>query len=188
MSENRTRDDLVALTAIVMDAPPAELAAQLATQLDVDQFIDNFAVEMVAALWDNYAIVAWNYYLYHVPGGRFVMLTHGVNWPYWVADMDPFNLHTDPWNADAPPGFLCERITAVPALDAQFRAAVTRVARDAFDVPALLARIDRAEAMLHSVPLTGGAAADVARFDAELARARAFVRDRKAYLTTRLGL
>lgn len=190
VSENRTRDDLVALTAVVMDAPPAQLAAQLAPLLDLDQFITNYAVEMVAALWDNYALVAWNYYLYHVPGGRFVILTHAVNWPYWHADMDPFDIHTDPWNTggSAPPGFLCDRVNAVPALDAQFRAEVTRVARDAFDVPALQARIDAAVTALHSRPLTGASADDLASIDAHLAELRAFVTDRKAYLTTRLGL
>jgi len=188
VSENRTRDDLSALTAIVTETPDAQLAAQLATQLDLDGFLDNFAVEMVAVLWDNYAYVAWNYYLYHVPGGRFVMLTHGVNWPYWHAEMDPFDLEADPWGGDQPPGFLCSRILAVPALEARFRAAVTRVARDAFDVPALLARIDRAEATMHSRALTGASATDLAAFDEQLDLARDFVRDRKAYLTTRLGL
>lgn len=188
VSENRTREDLTALTDIVMDTPDGELAAALATQLDVDAFIDNYAVEMVAALWDNYAIVAWNFYLYHVPGGRFVMLTHGVNWPYWHADMDPFDIHTDPWNADAPPGFLCDRVNDVPALDAQFRAALVRVARDAFDVPALTARIDRAATMMHSRPLTGASAAELTAFDAHAEEARSFLRDRKAYLTTRLSL
>lgn len=188
VEEMRNRDDLTALHAVVMNAPAAELATQLAVHLDVNQFIDNYAVEMVAALWDNYALVAWNYYLYHVPGGRFVILTHGVNWPYWHADMDPFDIHTDPWNADAPPGFLCDRINQVPALDAQRRAAVTRVARDAFDVTALIARIDRAAAMMHSRAVTGNSAGDRAAFDARVEEARAFVRERKAYLVTRLGL
>ncbi|HRC57798.1 MAG TPA: hypothetical protein PKU97_17805, partial [Kofleriaceae bacterium] len=87
-----------------------------------------------------------------------------------------------------PPGRLCERIDAIPALAAQFSTALKRVARDAFDVPTLLARIDRAAATLHSRPLTGASAADLAGFDAEVGKVRTFVRNRKAYLTTRLGL
>ncbi|MBK7538119.1 MAG: CotH kinase family protein [Myxococcales bacterium] len=198
VSEGRTRDDLTALTAVVMNTPDAQFATQLAAHLDVERFIDNYAVEMVAALWDNYAFVAWNFYLYHVPNGRFVMLTHGINWPCcnisgapnWKADLDPLNIHSDPWQAGPgfPPGRLCERIDAIPALAAQFSTALKRVARDAFDVPTLLARIDRAAATLHSRPLTGASAADLAGFDAEVGKVRTFVRNRKAYLTTRLGL
>lgn len=188
VEDQRSRDDLEALTAVVMTAPDAELAARLADLLDVDRFLTNYAVEMVAALWDNYAIVAWNFYLYHVPGGRFVMLTHGVNWPYWHADMDPFDIHVNPWNTADPPGYLCDRVDRIPALAARFRAELVRVARDAWDVDVLLARIDRAAATLHARPLTGASAADLADFDDELAVARAFVRDRKAYLRTRLGL
>lgn len=183
VSENRTRDDLTALHAVVMNAPAAQLEAQLEPLLDVDQFITNYAVEVVANLWDNYAIVAWNYYLYHVPGGRFVMLTHGVNWPYFVAEMDPFDLYLYPWGPNMdPPGYLCERIRAVPALDARFRAEVARVADVAFDVAALQARVDRADAALHSRALTGASAEDLATFEQALPSVRNFVDDRKAYL------
>lgn len=190
VSEGRSRADLEALTAVVMDTPDAQLEAALAAQLDLDRFLTNYAVEMVADLWDNYALVAWNFYLYHVPGGRFVLLTHGVNWPYFHADMDPFDIHTDPWNTGGadPPGFLCDRVNTVPALAARYRAELVRVARDAWDVPTLTARIDRVVATVHSRPLTGAAADDLARFDAAVAEARQFVIDRKAYLTTRLGL
>ncbi|MEZ4401040.1 MAG: CotH kinase family protein [Kofleriaceae bacterium] len=188
VSEGRTREDLVALTDVVMTTPDAELAAALEPVLDVDAFLTNYAVEMAAALWDNYAIVAWNFYLFHRADGRFVLLTHGVNWPYWHADMDPFDIHTDPWNAAAPPGYLCDRINQIPALAARYRAALVRVTRDAFDVPALTARIDQVKATLHSRPLAGASLDDLARFDAAVPTAEAFVRDRKAYLVARLGL
>ena len=188
VEDQRSRDDLEALTAVVMDTPDAQLAARLAERLDVDRFLTSYAVEMVAALWDNYALVAWNFYLYHVPGGRFVLLTHGVNWPYWHADMDPFDIHTDPWGTGDPPGYLCARVDRVPALAARYRDELIRVARDAWDVDALLARIDRAAAALHARPLTGASADDLADFDEQLPVARAFVRERKAYLRTRLGL
>lgn len=187
VSEMRTRDDLEALTRVVMDTPDAQLADALAPLLDVDRFITAFAVEMAAVLWDNYAIVAWNFYLYHVPGGRFVLLTHGVNWPLWRADYDPFDLAQDPWGTGDPPGYLCVRLRRIPALDARFRAELTRVARDAWDVDALLARVDRAHATLHSRPLTGRAAADLAAHDAIVDDVRGFVRDRRAYLAGRLG-
>lgn len=188
VSEMRTRDDLTALHAVVMNSSDAQLPAALETQLDVDQFITNFAVEEVAVLWDNYAVVAWNYYLYHVPGGRFVILTHGVNWPYYVADFDPFDLYQYPWGPNNdPPGYLCVRLLAIPAYAAQYRAELTRVARDAWDVDVLLARIDRATATLHSRPLTGTSLENLGRHEAELTTVRNFVRDRRTYLANLLG-
>lgn len=198
VSEGRNRNDLTALHAIVMNTSNADLPTQLATMLDVDRFIDNYAVEMVASLWDNYAIVAWNYYLYHIPGGRFVMLTHGVNWPCcnisgppnWKSDLDPLNIHTDPWQAGSgyPPGYLCQRVDDIPALASKFQTAVRRVAKDSFDVPTLTARANRVYATLHSKTLTGESAAQRAEFDTQIVNVRTYLRDRKAYLTTRLGL
>jgi hypothetical protein len=188
VEDGRSRADLEALTAVVMDTPDAQLEAALAQHLDVDRFLTNYAVEMVAALWDNYAIVAWNFYLYHVPGGRFVVLTHGVNWPYFHADMDPFDIHFNPWNTSDPPGFLCDRVNDVPALAARYRAELERVARDAWDVPTLQARIDAVDAALHARPLTGASLENLGRFEGAVAEARAFVTARKAYLTTLLGL
>jgi spore coat protein CotH len=188
--EMRSRADLEALTAIVIDEPAATLATALATRMDVDQFITNYAIEVVGAHWDSYAYAAWNYYLYdRPPDQRFVILPHGINWPYWVADLDPFDLYVYPWGKSTPPGFLCERLRAVPALDAQFRAEVARVADVGWDVGVLDARIARVTATLHAAPAPDPAfAADLATHDAGVADAHAFVADRKAYLAGLLGL
>jgi hypothetical protein len=189
LEEMRSRADLEALTAIVIDEPAATLATALATRMDVDQFITNYAIEVVGAHWDSYAYAAWNYYLYDRPSDqRFVILPHGINWPYWVADLDPFDLYVYPWGKSTPPGFLCERLRGVPALDAQFRAEVTRVADVGWDVGVLDARIARVTATLHADPPPDAAfAADLATHDAGVAAAHAFVADRKAYLQGLLG-
>lgn len=198
VEDMRSRADLTALTNVVMNTPNDQLAAQLAPLIDLDQFIKNYAVEMVASLWDNYAIVAWNYYFYHVPGGKFVILTNGVNWPCcnpsgppnWKSDMDPYNIHADPWQAGPgfPPGRLCDKVNNIPALKAKFDADLRSVARDAFDVATLLMRADRVATTLRSRPLTGRSATDLASFNAQLENVKKYVRDRKAYLTTRLAL
>jgi hypothetical protein len=190
VEEGRTRDDLEALTAIVMDTPDAELAAALEARLDVEQFIQNFAVEMVSANWDNYAYAAWNYYLYDRPSdGRFVILVHGLNWPYWMSGLDPFDLYAYPWGMSTPPGYLCERMIMVPELETRFRDAVTAVARDAWDVAVLDGIVTRVEGVLHSRPLPAGRAMDdLAGFDDHVGEAHAFVADRKAYLDALLGL
>jgi hypothetical protein len=166
---------------VVMDVADEELADALPAHLDVDQFITNYAVEVVAALWDNYAYVAWNYYFYHVPGGRFVILTHGVNWPYWHADLDPFDLYAYPWG-DYPPGYLCERLRAVDAWDAQFHDEVTRVARDGWDADVLSARLAQLDETLHARALSGASADDLDGFEAVQGEAQAFIVERRAYL------
>jgi hypothetical protein len=188
--EMRSRADLEALTDVVMNSDDADLAAALEARLDVDQFLVNFAVEMGGALWDNYAYAAWNFYLYDVPAdGRFVMLTHGLNWPYWHADLDPFDLYAYPWGPSTPPGYLCERIMRIPALETRYREALRAVARDAWDVAALEARVAQAEAALHSRSFSGGRSADdVDGFDAQVGDAYAFIRERKTYLSGLLGL
>ena len=183
-TEGRSRADLEALTAVVDGSPDGELAADLAPLLDVDQFIVNYAVEVVALHWDSYAYAAWNYYFYHRPDtDRIVILPHGVNWPYWHAEIDPFDLYVYPWGGDTPPGQLCERLRDVPALDARFHDVVADVATTGWDVPTLLQRIDTVETTLHSVAAESGRwADDLAAFDANVDDARDFVRDRKTYL------
>lgn len=190
VSEMRSRADLEALTTIVLDEPDATFATSLAAHLDVDEFLTNYAVEVVAAHWDSYAYAAWNYYFYDVPtDNRFVILAHGVNWPYWVADLDPFDLYVYPWGPDTPPGQLCERIRGVPALDAAFHAEVARVADVAWDTTDLDARIAQVTQTLHSRTVDAPAFADdLAGFDAHVGDASAFVADRKAYLVQLLGL
>lgn len=187
VEEGRSRADLEALTAVVDDAATGDLAAALAPLIDVDQFIVNYAVEVVALHWDSYAYAAWNYYLYHRPDtDKFVILPHGVNWPYWHADVDPYDLYVYPWGDGTPPGQLCERLRDVPTLDAAFHDAVENVTAVGWDVPTLLGRIDQVETVLHSVPAAGGRwADDLADFDANVDDARAFVRDRKTYLDAR---
>jgi len=189
VQEMRSRADLEALTAIVTDEPDATLAAALATRLDLDEFITNYAVEVVGAHWDSYAYAAWNFYLYDHPGdGRFVILPHGLNWPYWVADLDPFDLYVYPWGPGTPPGSLCVRLRAVPALDAAFRAEVRRVADVGWDTTVLDARIAQVTSILHASAITDPAFTDqLADFDAHVDEASAFVRDRKSYLRGALG-
>lgn len=189
VAEMRSRTDLEALTTIVLDEPDATFAAALATRMNVEEFITNYAVEVVAAHWDSYAYAAWNYYFYDLPAdGRFVILPHGVNWPYWVSDLDPFDLYVYPWGPDTPPGQLCERIRAVPALDAAFHAEVARVADVAWDTTVLDARIAQVTQTLHSRTVDDPAVtADLAGFDTHVGDASAFVADRKAYLAQLLG-
>jgi spore coat protein CotH len=184
VEEMRSRADLEALTDVVMDSPDVDFTADVEALVDLDQFILDAAIEAVTNAWDGYLWVAWNFYLYHRPDtGRFVFLPHGANWPYWVADMDPFDLAQDPWGTGDPPGRLAVRVTEIPALEQRYRDAIADVTATAFDVDAIGARLDQIEAVLHSTTSDAAAvAADLASFDDSIGELRDFVVARKAYL------
>lgn len=187
IEDGRTRDDLIALTTAVLEATPESLDADISPYLDVDQLIDTIALDMAFCLWDGYAIAAWNYYLYHVPesvpdGGRFVLLPHGADWPYFEADVDPMNVDFRPWGAEYPAGILGVRLSTGPFVD-RYSAALKNVRDVAFDTAVLGARIDEIDAVVHTADASEPVIADaLASFDDEVDTARAFVLDRKAFL------
>jgi hypothetical protein len=182
--EMRSRDDLVALTAAVMDSEDGDLVAALDPLLDVDQFIRTAAIDMVTCAWDGYTIAAWNFYLYHLPGrDEFVFLPHGANWPYWVAELDPYDVDFRPWSPDDPAGYLARRMVAVPEMDQRFRDAIADVAGTPFDAAALLERIDLIETVLATADDSAPAVrADLETFAGGAETARAWVSDRDAFL------
>lgn len=185
VEEMRSRDDLEALTAAVMDSDDGDLVAALDPLLDVDQFVRTAAIDMVTCAWDGYTIAAWNFYLYHRPDtDELVFLPHGANWPYWVADLDPYDVDFRPWSAEEPAGYLARRMVEVPELDNRFRDQVADVAGEPFDAAALHARIDQIEAVLETADDSAPAVADdLATFAGGVETARAWVTDREAYLS-----
>jgi spore coat protein H len=187
LEDGRTREDLVSLTEAVNAASADSLDADISPYADVDQMIDTVALDMAFCLWDGYAIAAWNFYLYHVParvpgGGRFVLLPHGADWPYWHADVDPMNPGFRPWGPDSPPGILGVRFTAPPFVE-RYTRALRRVRDSAFDVEVLSARIDEIERVLHAADVSEPVLREaLAAFESEVGAARAFVNERKAFL------
>jgi hypothetical protein len=158
--EMRSRDDLVELTQLIRDTPDAEWEAVVGARLDLDNVITTYALEAVTDHFDNYFFNGNNYYLYHHPGsGKFVMLPHGMDQALWWLG-DPFR---------RPQGLLGIRIRSLPALDARFRQAVKRVMTQAYDLPALATRLDRAAAvLLGQPPFDARMAADVQRVHSSL--------------------
>ncbi|MFO0553509.1 MAG: CotH kinase family protein [Polyangiaceae bacterium] len=182
VEDGRTRDDLVALAQVVTNAADADLLSQLDPLMDVDEVLKTFALDMAFCLWDGYAIAAWNFYLYHVPNARFVLLPHGADWPYWHADVDPLNVDFRPWGADYPAGSLAIRLTT-GSFQSHYVDLLRTVRDQAFDVAALQARIDQIEGLIQSAdsgdPVLAQAQADLA---AGIGDARNFVAERRAFL------
>ena len=194
LSELRTRDDLDALTAVVLSEADAQYPERLSEVLDVDQFIKGYAVDVVTVAWDGYAYAAWNFYLYDNPrDGRFVFLPAGANWPYFreqpgaAATLDPFQL-PQLWGPDSPAGFLAkQRVLQIPALRARLEQHLAEVTELAFDVPALHAELERLEQVLHSTHRDDAATtSDLQQFDDHIGMAYEFIEARKQYLLTRV--
>jgi spore coat protein CotH len=187
----RTRDDLDALTAIVLSEADAGYAARLEAALDLDKFLLLHAVDMVTVAWDGYPLDAWNFYLYDNPlDDRFVFIGTGANWPYFddnmaaAVNIDPFGLPPLwPGETNEQTGFLSrERVLALPDLLTRLQAAMT-TAIDAFDVPSLWAEFDRTKRILNSTTRTDPATqADLATFNGNVQQAYDFVEQRKAFL------
>lgn len=190
LTEMRSRDDLEALTAVVLSETDAGYPARLAEVLDVDQFVKGYAVDAVTVAWDGYAYAAWNFYLYDNPAdGRFVFLPTGANWPYFrdepqaAVTVDPLQLPRL-WSTTDPVGFLAEqRVLAIAPLKTRYEQFLAEVTELAFDVPALTAEFDRLKRVLHSVsPADTATLEDLQVFDAHIGMAYEFVQGRKEYL------
>lgn len=184
VDENRSRDDLRALAALVVDTPDAELEAALDGAIDLDGFLTGLAIDAAFIHWDSYAYNTNNYYMFHNPADdRFVFLPHGMDQLLRGADFNPFP--SLPGSTE-PVGVLARRVLAHPALYARWQAAMDRVMADAFDLDAMNARIDQAAATLRSAPdADERTLADLERFEAELERTRALLAERRLRITTR---
>jgi spore coat protein CotH len=191
ITDMRTREDLEALTAVVLSEADTDYTARLEGLLDVDRFLLLHAVDMVTVAWDGYPLDAWNFYLYDNPqDGRFVFIGTGANWPYFTDNMDAA-VHIDPfglpplWPNQTPAetGFISrERVLMLPDLLTRLQAAMT-TAIEAFDVPTLWAAFDRSKRVINSTDRTDAATqADLATFNDHVQQAYDFVEQRKAFL------
>jgi spore coat protein H len=183
IEDGRTREDLQAFSDAVMGASDEQLLAAIEPHLDIDEMYTTIAIEMALCLWDGYTIAAWNFYFYHVPGGRFVMLPHGADWPYYVDNVDPFNPDFRPWGDGSPPGLLAVRM--VDADRARYTLALERVRDHAFDLDVLNDLIDTLEDVVHTADTSDPVLASaVSAFDAEVSTPREFLASRRAFLST----
>ena len=143
VSEMRSRQDLLELAQLIRDTPDAQWEVAVGARLDLDNLIASYAVDAVTDHFDDYFWNGNNYYIYHHPGtGKFLMIPHGADRALWSL-RDPLR---------APGGQLGQRLRALPSLDQRFRLELRRVVTQAYDLPALHARIDRAAAVILAHP------------------------------------
>lgn len=173
------RSDLEALASAAA-GDDATLEAGLDEELDLDAFYTFWAAEVLVNHWDGYDGNTNNHYLYRDPtSGRFYFLPWGPD-----ASFGPGNPFLD---FETPPSLLAttllpSRLYAVPAARARYQARLLELLDRAWDEDALLAEIDRVEALLgpHVV-------VDPEAFATDLERIRAFVRGRRRAIEDDVG-
>jgi hypothetical protein len=193
--QGRVRDDLHELHAALAAATPSSFLVAAEARIELSAFITGWAVDSTALHFDGYP---GNYYLYHHPvSNRFVFIPHGMDQLFgfreWL-DYDPvsgipigtpvihYQVQENPF-AIVKGGGLVDRLLEIPEGLRRYREAVGRVTRDGWDVPAVLAQVDQAAALI--APLageTGAAGADARLFGASLGDLRTYLIERKAYL------
>lgn len=168
------RSDLQALTD-ALQAPDAELLAQVEPLVDVDAFLTYWAMESILASWDGYTGGQNNHLVYHDPTtGKMFFLP-------WSPDAtfepdNPFasgDLPQSVYAASALPN----RLYALPEIRQKYRERLLALLDQVMSPDAVMADIDRMEAVIS--PFVTG---DQAAWKAEVDAVRGFVTNRAAAL------
>ena len=93
--------------------PDGEFYPAITEIFDFDRFLTTWAIESIAAHWDNYAFaIKNNYRVYHDPlSGKWTLISTGID--------QTFNQEQDPWGVQ---GVVAARCVADPDCDAAFAA------------------------------------------------------------------
>ncbi len=168
--------DLAALAEAVAAGPAA-----IDAELDVEAFVSFWAAEVLTGHWDGYAGNRNNHYLYRDPtGGKFHFLPWGPDAAFGIPS--PF------LPADTPPSLwannvLTQALYADADVHAAYQARLAQLLDDVWDEDALVAEVDRVEAMLEShTHVTGTGFADGAE------RIRTFIRGRRQVIEDDVAL
>lgn len=176
--DDADRRDLDAVSDALL-AGDEELDAELGKVLDIDAFMTYWAMESLLAAWDGYAGNTNNHFVYHEPkSGKMYFLP-------WSPDMsfdavDPLSAPDRPQSVSAK-GAIARRLYATPRLRARYAAKMTELLNKSWKEDAILAEINRMEAMI--APHLGESAAAAKMATAAI---RAFVSGRRAVLEAEL--
>ena len=175
--------ELKALAAVVDNAPDATLVADLSAHIDVDRFMTYWATEILTNHWDGYANDHNNFFVYHDP------TTSKLDFIPWGPDgalqpgatFGPLGSTSGPV-AVAARGALAYRLFALSATRQQFLDRQRSLLATTWNETALLAEIDRMEALI--TPIAN--AAQGTAWHATVGEVRQFVTGRRAALTAAL--
>ncbi|MEZ4398862.1 MAG: CotH kinase family protein [Kofleriaceae bacterium] len=177
---NPDRSDLEAVAA-ALTVPDDQLLAALSPVVDVDRFVTYWAMETLLEHGDGYANNTNNFFVYADPtSGQLQFLPWGTDSVAGAPGADPA---PDVVMAN---GLLARRLYLLPETRARYVARMQALLASAWDVPTVLAEVDRDVALV--APLLAGdpftATHDVA---AAQAGVRDFVRTRAARMAPSLA-
>jgi len=166
------RSDLERVTS-ALAAPDAELAAALDQTIDLDEFLSFWATEVVILHADGYSGNTNNFLVYHDPTtDRFAFLPWGTD---YVMRTNPFQSAALPTSVMAT-GAIAWRLYGDAFTRGMYEQRLREVLDTAWNESALLADIDRMEALITPVADPDGSAG----LAAEIEVVREFVRGRRA--------
>jgi len=142
---NETMPDCTALdaAATALQAPPADLATQLGAVVELDEFLRFWAMEVVTGHWDGYANNRNNYYVYEsATTGKLSFIPWGTD-----ALFEARVRSTRPQAVYAC-GAMAWKLYNAPPTRAMYLAELTDVLDTVWDGPAIVAEIDRMQALL----------------------------------------
>jgi hypothetical protein len=143
--QDETMPDCSALDAVTtaLQAPPAELAAQLGAVVELDQFMRFWAMEVVTGHWDGYANNRNNFYVYESA------TTQKLSFIPWGTDalFEARVRSTRPQSVYAC-GAMAWKLYDAPATRALYLAELADVLDTVWDGPTVVAEIDRLQALL----------------------------------------
>lgn len=144
---NTTSNDRSDLRAVVraLEAPDAEVVAELEQLIDLDQFRRFWALETLTGNWDSYSGNTNNFYLYHDPASdKFVFLPWGTDTAFTGGSIvDAYNQTLTVYAT----GALANRLYNLPEERARFRALLGELNDTLWDADALEARLDELAAL-----------------------------------------
>lgn len=172
------RSDLARVTAALM-ATDAELETKLSAVIDLDQFIDFWAMETLLRHWDGYAGNTNNFFIYDDPDtGRFTFIPWGADAVFGA----------EPSSADNPEGpmlrgVLARRLYGVPTLRQRYLARVRSLLSAVFFESELRREVVRMENLVrpHVHPI------QAAQLSNGLADVRRFIDTRRTNLSRELA-
>lgn len=183
---NKTEPTTAGLDAmrLALQSSDSELLAALEPIIDVDQFINFWAAEVLIAHWDGYANNTNNFYVYNDPtSGQLRFMPWGVDGV--LADANPFPDGNDPPKVVYATGLLARRLYLLPETRTRYLNRLRELLAQVWNETALLAEVDRMEAQIRDI-VTNDPFAEGVDVAAEIELVRDFIRNRNAILTAEL--
>jgi hypothetical protein len=140
----------VADVIAALSRPDEEVVAALSAVVEYDQFLTFWAAETLSGHWDSYSNNRNNYFLYReATSGKFHFIPWGPDLGF--SDFGPFHLEGRPSSVSAESA-LARRLYGNAGVRADYVARMRELLSKVWDERALLAEVDRLDALLEGAP------------------------------------